>query len=222
MKYLFFDIEAANSYKGGSKICSFGYVLTDSNFIILEKDDIFINPKGKFKLTGRPNQKDFYLKYSEDFFRQQPNFQIQYPKIERLLSLSDCMIIGYAVLNDAKMLREETNFWDIELINFICYDAQKIFSDYSNINQRVSLELVNELLETKHSQEKEHDSLSDALLTMEITKAMCVELQISLDELIKLCPKCCIKVRNQKKQDKKYTLGERFPEMFSKLIFFKK
>ncbi len=217
MKYLFFDIEAANSYKGGSKICSFGYVLTDSNFNVLEKDDIFINPKGKFKLIGRKNQKDFYLKYPEEFFRHQPNFRIKYSKIEKILTLSDCIIIGYSVLNDIKMLREETSFWKLEMINFICYDAQNMFVEFSNINQKISLELVNELLETKHIQEKEHDSLSDALLTMEITKTMCKELQISLDDLIKLCPNCSIKVRGYKNQNETFTLGERFPEIFSKM-----
>ena len=217
MKYLFFDIEAANSYVGGSKICSFGYVLTDSKFNILEKEDIFINPKGKFKLTGRRNQKDFYLKYSEEFFRTQPTFDLQYPKIRDLLSNPDCLIIGYSVLNDIKMLRDETNFWELELINFKCYDAQNIFSDFSNIPQRISLDLVNDLLETKHNQEKKHDSLSDALLTMDITKAMCKALEISLEELINLCPKCQIIVKNPKKLNEKYTLGERFPDFFSKL-----
>lgn len=217
MKYLFFDIEAANSYARESKICSFGYVLTDSNFNILEKDDIFINPKGKFKLTGRPNQKDFYLKYPEEFFRTQPTFNKQYYKIKALLSTPNCFIIGYSVLNDIKMLRNETNFWKLELINFKCYDAQNMFSEFSNIHQKVSLDLVNDLLETKHSQEKEHDSLSDALLTMEITKTMCSELNICLEELINLCPKCCFSVKKKKNLIEKYSLGERFPDLFSKL-----
>ncbi len=217
MKYLFFDIEAANSYRGGSKICSFGYVLTDIDFNILEKNDIFINPKGKFKLTGRPNQKDFFLKYPEEFFRAQPTFEIQYPKIRDLLSTSNCLIIGYSVLNDIKMLRDETNFWKVELIDFKCYDAQNIFSEFSNIRQSISLDLVNDLLETKHNQEKQHDSLSDALLTMEITKTMCDEMKMSLKKLINLCPKCCFFVRKSNKSNKNFTLGERFPDLFSKL-----
>ena len=29
MNYLFFDIECSNSYVESSKVCSFGYVLTD-------------------------------------------------------------------------------------------------------------------------------------------------------------------------------------------------
>ena len=35
MKYLFFDVECANVHHG-SKMCSFGYVLTDENLNIIE------------------------------------------------------------------------------------------------------------------------------------------------------------------------------------------
>lgn len=215
MKYLFFDIEAANSYVGESKICSFGYVLTDSKFSILEKNDIFINPKGKFKLVGRPNKKDFYLKYPEEFFRTQPTFDMQYPKIKDLLSTPNSLIVGYSVLNDIKMLRGETKFWRLEMVDFNCYDAQNIFVEFSSINQSMSLNLANDLLETNQIQEEKHDSLSDALLTMEITKTMCSKLSISLEELINLCPKCCFRVK--KKVIDTYTLGERFPDLFAKL-----
>ena len=51
MKYVFFDIECSNSFVESSKICSFGYVLTDEKFNIIKKEDIFINPSGKFKLS---------------------------------------------------------------------------------------------------------------------------------------------------------------------------
>ena len=46
MNYLFFDIECAD----GTHMCSFGYVLVDEKFNILEKDDILINPKCAFRL----------------------------------------------------------------------------------------------------------------------------------------------------------------------------
>ena len=44
MKYLFFDLEYASQKGGTSKICEFGYVVTDENFNILEKDNLIINP----------------------------------------------------------------------------------------------------------------------------------------------------------------------------------
>ena len=48
MKYLFFDIECWD----GNHICSFGYVIINSDFEILEKRDLVINPEKVFKLRG--------------------------------------------------------------------------------------------------------------------------------------------------------------------------
>ena len=49
MKYVFFDIECACVYKNVAKICVFGYCVADEEFNILEKEDILINPNGKFR-----------------------------------------------------------------------------------------------------------------------------------------------------------------------------
>ena len=46
--YLFFDIESANCYGGEGHICSFGYVICDSDFNVLEMDDIVMNPEAPF------------------------------------------------------------------------------------------------------------------------------------------------------------------------------
>ena len=43
MKYLFLDLEMANS-KNGGKICEFGYVLTNEKFEILKEENLIINP----------------------------------------------------------------------------------------------------------------------------------------------------------------------------------
>jgi hypothetical protein len=43
MDYIFFDIECANCFGGRGKICSFGYVITDENFNIRQKNDLIIN-----------------------------------------------------------------------------------------------------------------------------------------------------------------------------------
>ena len=40
MKYLFFDLEYATSKGGNIKICEFGFVITDENFKILDRDNL--------------------------------------------------------------------------------------------------------------------------------------------------------------------------------------
>ena len=47
MEYLFFDIECANSFDGGGKICEFGYVITDEQFQIKEKKMYLIDVYAK-------------------------------------------------------------------------------------------------------------------------------------------------------------------------------
>ena len=53
LDYLFFDIEASE----GRSMCSFGYVLTDENFNVLEKEDILINPEARFCTQARSKKK---------------------------------------------------------------------------------------------------------------------------------------------------------------------
>ena len=44
MKYLFFDMEYASSKGGVNKVCEFGYVVTDEKYIIIDRDNLIINP----------------------------------------------------------------------------------------------------------------------------------------------------------------------------------
>ena len=48
MKYLFFDIEGANCYNYTSKMCTFGYVITNEKFDVLSKVDVIMNPEAHF------------------------------------------------------------------------------------------------------------------------------------------------------------------------------
>ena len=44
MRYLVFDLEYATSKGGVSKICEFGYVVTNEKFEIIEKGNFIIDP----------------------------------------------------------------------------------------------------------------------------------------------------------------------------------
>ena len=92
MNYLFFDIEGANSYGGVSKICSFGYVLTNEEFEVLEQKDILVNPRSKFNLG--PNIK---LAYEKDEFKAAGDFTKHYEEIRAVLLQPDVQIFGFAV-----------------------------------------------------------------------------------------------------------------------------
>lgn len=184
MNYLFFDIECSNSYVESSKVCSFGYVLTDEKFNIVQEEDIFINPSGRFKLTGRKRQVDIELKYPEEFFRQQKKFPDYYYKIKNLLENSDTTVIGYSTDNDVRYILTELLYYELPPINFKYYDIQQIFDLEFSFNRRISLSNASELLNLRKQDDK-HDSLSDAKSTMNICKHVCDELKINIDELLK-------------------------------------
>lgn len=48
MRFLFFDIECANTFNNICKLCSFGYVIMDEHFNLIEQRDIIINPEDIF------------------------------------------------------------------------------------------------------------------------------------------------------------------------------
>ena len=154
--YLFFDIECANCFDGIGKMCSFGYVLTDENFNVIDTDDVVMNPECEFDwyLFSKKNQCP--LAYSKDYFRRQKNFESYYKGIKKLLEESERKVIGFSSMNDvgfvvsAKMkLKEWCEFYKIDL-----------------------------------SQITAHKSQDDAMMTMLLAKAFCEEKGISLPELL--------------------------------------
>lgn len=127
MNYLFFDIECANCDGGNGKICSFGYVLTDSDFNVLEHKDLLINPKSKFKLNGYGKKTYIELAYPEEVFRASPTFPFYADKIRELLCDENNVVFGYAPENDASFLRSEYERYEIKEADFVFHDVQRLF-----------------------------------------------------------------------------------------------
>ena len=121
MKYLFFDIECSD----GKHICSFGYVLTDCNFVVLEKKDILINPEAIFhtgawsKAKREKSEKDrgITLAYPKEAFTSSPKFTEFYNEIKDLLTDADTKVIGFACDNDARFIMWATERYKLEFIS---------------------------------------------------------------------------------------------------------
>ncbi len=186
MRYLAFDIECCD----GAHICEFGYVITDEDFNVKEQKDIIINPEHKFRLTGRPGGRDIYLSFTEEQYYSSPLFTEYYEEIKNLLERKDQVVIGHSVSSDAGFLKTACKKYNLPPINFSFFDSQKAYGEYANIKNSISLEKAESLLELPKP-EHLHKSDEDALLTLQLVQAMCNRLEVTLPQLMELCPAAC-------------------------------
>ncbi len=182
MNYLFFDIECANCYGGRGKICSFGYVLTDENLNILEKEDIIINPRSSFNLGP-----DLKLAYTKAEFKEAFPFTAYYDHIGALLEYDDYVILGYSIENDANFLRSDCKRYDLPCYAFDFYDVQCMVMQIFGLKNMPSLQKALEFFGMSENQDI-HKSDDDAYMTMLAMKGACDYLGIPPAELIERYP----------------------------------
>lgn len=186
MKYISFDIECCD----GKHICEFGYVITDENFKILQKECFTINPNKPFNLIGRESRADCILFFSEETYYQSPEFSVFYDKIKDLLSTTDSIIFGHAIKSDAIFLRDACKRYKLPPINFGFVDSQLLYREFSGEKGSISLENAENILKLEQPQ-FHHKSDEDALLTIELVEKICEKLKVNVQELISLCPTAC-------------------------------
>lgn len=190
MRYLFFDIEAAD---GNFKVCEFGLVICDANLNPVYKKLFLINPKGKFNLTGREDQRDLHLSFSEEQYKASPEFDEVYDNIRFALEQKDIMIFGHSVNNDIRFLDKACNRYRLPKIKYVAYDVQKMFSYFSKERTRyASLEkVIEEMIPLEERKNLiDHRSVDDAYMTMLIFKAMIKELNVTPGQMVELCDGC--------------------------------
>lgn len=171
MNLLFFDIECASVYKTTAKICAFGYVLCDENFNILEKEDILINPKGKFHLTDGRGDHGLVLPYEYAEFKNYPVFPQVYDKIRSLLEDKNNLIFGHATLNDVNYLDLETKRFHLPPFNFAFSDSQLMYmTSTGDFTRQFGLEYITKDLQVQFTP---HRAADDAYATMRVTEALC-------------------------------------------------
>lgn len=191
MRYLFFDIECSE----GKSICSFGYVITDEGFNILEKEDILINPQSYFH-TGawskkkRESDPGISLAYPEREFKSKPAFPAFYKKIKSIITYPDQTVIGFSHLNDGRFLDTACERYGLPCIDYTFYDIQVIHKEYNGLINPVSTETLAAALELDISKYVPHKGDDDAAVSMLVTKGFCEALKVGLPELIALYPNC--------------------------------
>lgn len=185
MNLLFFDLEYATSRGGKPKICEFGYVVTDEGFNIVKRGNFIINPSiEKSEWDWRVVRKILTRKVYE--YEKQPDFYSFYNEINNLITSAD-IVLGHSLNGDAKALNYECKRYELDSLNFTFYDVKKFYKEYNNTTKDTS---VTDILKSFNlvGEAKEHDAESDAFNTMLELKAMLESLNLSITELIELCP----------------------------------
>ena len=197
MKYLFFDIECADG--GKATICSFGYVIADENFKILRREDIVINPEGRFNLTGREGRPDLQLAYPIATFKRAPNFKHFYNKIKALVENEEYYVVGHSVYDDATYLNKACARYKLEPFSFEYFDTQRMYRELTGDKKSISLENALAAFEIDEKF-RYHQSVEDARATMFLLKALLAKANASFEDYRTSTDRCTGKTANGKSE----------------------
>lgn len=179
MKYLAFDIEAANGYKLHS-ICSIGLVAADENFNILWRKNVWINPRSKYNMNGTKNRGGIDLHLDKALLKASPDFRHVYPELKRLFEEEDYFIIGHAVDSDVRMLNAACTHFGCPSLNFtftctqllyMMYKGEKSVRGLAKIADEIGLQFV------------QHNSEEDAYASLMTLKYLCESTGLTVEEL---------------------------------------
>ena len=212
MKYIYYDIECSD----GFHMCSFGYVVADENFNVLEKEDILMNPEAIFHTGawGKNREKDpgIELGYPKEVFRKSPKFPKHYQKIRSLLTDENAKIIGFSHNNDALFLTKACKRYSLPIISYKFFDVQDMYGELFDKKNQVALNTIAEELNVDTSGLVMHRSDEDSLLTMLVAKALAEKEGLSFEELIARCTlshgevtgqgRCLYYVNEQRRREK--------------------
>ena len=162
MNFLFIDLECAVCTSTKKRICSFGYVLTDSNLNIIKEEDILINPK-RFSSDIMNN----VIAYKKEELENSKEFDYYYDYIKELLSDKNNVVIGQDIKNDASYLIDTCKRYQKDSIDFVFYDFAEVYRNYKNLGQISSLEIERTKLGVTTNQGEKHTSLRDAQILYE-------------------------------------------------------
>ena len=180
--YIFFDIESSNSTGGDGHICSFGYVICDQKFNILEKEDIVMNPRSEFEPILFEKNSKCTLAYTREYFLSQPDFSFYYDRIKNLLTAENRKALGFAVENDIDFIVCACNHFDLPQFDFTAYDSRTIADRLNNAHNGLSAWLKFYDIDTDSF--TAHKSSDDAEMTMLLVQKMCQAKKMNLKEFL--------------------------------------
>ena len=180
MKYLAFDIEAANGYMLSS-ICSIGVVIADEQFNVLSRKNIWINPKTKYNLNGTRRNVGIDLHLDKALLDASPDFTQVYAKISALLTDPQYVVLGHAVDSDVRMLNKACERYRLPSINFEFICSQLLYRLYKDEKEVKALSKIADELGVTFNQ---HNSEEDAYVSMLTLKYLVEDSGLTVNQLL--------------------------------------
>lgn len=180
MKYLAFDIEAANGYQPSS-ICSIGVVIADEQFNIINRQNIWINPKTKYNLNGTRQNVGIDLHLDKKLLNASPDFKQVFEYVRGLLTDLEYFVFGHAVDADVRMLNAACARYRLPCINFEFADSQLLYKLYKGEKEVKALHKIAAEIGVEY---EEHNSEEDAYATMLTLKYLVRESGLPVDGLM--------------------------------------
>lgn len=177
MDYLFFDTELVNKDDGVAKICQFGYILSDKDFNILERGNIFINP-GEGEDFSISRKRGITFDHPEDnyaYYFKCPKYFEVYPKIKSLLCRENTLLLGFGITNDLYYFECEKRRYNLDMPLLEAVDIQELARLHLQVNKRISMGYTKvRLLEGREDLLAlvEHNAETDAFLGYNLLMAL--------------------------------------------------
>ena len=180
MRILTFDTESSTGCTNDGSLCSLGYYNCDENFRPIEQRDIVINPLARFRyqIIGKNRKVD--LAYSLAEFRSAPRFNEKYQEIKDLFNSCD-FVVGFAVENDVKYLRDACDKFELEQITYKFIDVKQLLELFGDEYKDKGLGSIAEGLGVEFIA---HRSDEDARVTALVLKYLCDKHKLSVLKLI--------------------------------------
>ncbi|MCM1289785.1 MAG: exonuclease domain-containing protein [Corallococcus sp.] len=179
MKYLAFDIEAANGYKLYS-ICSIGVVVADEKFNILHRENIWINPKSAYNLNGTRKNVGIDLHLDKKLLNSSPDFSQVYSKIKSMLTDPEVFVVGHAVDSDVRMLNAACKRYNLPSIDFEFTCSQLLYRLYKGEKEVKALSKIAAEFNITYN---EHNSEDDAWMSLMTLKYLTEDSGMTVGQL---------------------------------------
>lgn len=180
MKYLSFDIEAANGYKPSS-ICSIGIVVADEQFNIISQQNVWINPKTKYNLNGTRQNVGIDLHLDKALLDSSPDFAGVYRQISGMLTDKQYLVVGHAVDADVRMLNAACQRYNLPSIDFSFIDSQLLYRLFKGEKEVKALNKIADEMDVTFVQ---HNSQEDAYVTMLTLKYLVEQTGLTVKQLL--------------------------------------